>query len=258
MVDIEKLFSLEGKTALISGASSGLGEYFAGVLASAGAEVIVAARRVDRLEKVVADIQSQGGTAHAVAMDVSSQQSVTDAFAEIDALVDSLDIVINNAGLSSTPAKFINQPDDDWEGLLDVNLKGAWRVAKASAKRMQAAKQGCIVNTGSIYSHCTGILLTDYNVSKVAIDQLTKNMALELARSGVRVNSLCPGYFASEINDAQLSGEHGQKYINKLVPQRLGNYEELAGPLLLLVSSAGSFVNGISLPVDGGTLLSPI
>lgn len=257
-MSLEQLFSLQGKTALVSGASSGLGEYFAKVLAQAGAEVVVAARRLDKLEQLVEHITAEGGKAHAVVMDVTSQESVTQAFESIDGLIDGLDIVINNAGLSSAPAKFINENDEDWEYILDVNLKGAWRVAKAAAKRMQAAKKGCIVNTGSIYSHCTGILKAGYNVSKVAISQLTKNMALELARSGVRVNALCPGYFASAINDAEFSSEKGQQYIANLVPQRLGNYEELAGPLLLLVSDAGSFVNGVSLPVDGGSLLSPI
>lgn len=257
-MNLDNLFSLHGKTALVSGASSGLGEYFAKVLAQAGAEVVVAARRLDRLEKLVDEIVAEGGKAHAVAMDVTSQDSVTQAFETVDNLIDSLDIVINNAGLSSAPAKFINEDDESWEYTLDVNLKGAWRVAKAAAKRMQAANKGCIVNTGSIYSHCTGIMKASYNVSKAAIAQLTKNMALELARSGVRVNALCPGYFASAINDAEFSTEKGKQYISSLVPQRLGSYEELAGPLLLLVSDAGSFVNGVSLPVDGGSLLSPI
>ena len=257
-MNIEQLFSLQGKTALVSGASSGLGEYFATLLAQAGAEVIVAARRKERLDSVVEEIKKNGGKAYSVSMDVCSKESVEEAFQTIDGLVDGLDIVINNAGISSAPSKFINQEDDDWEYLLDVNLKGAWRVAKAAAKRMEASKSGCIVNTGSIYSLCTGIMKADYNVSKVAIAQLTKNMALELSRSGVRVNALCPGYFASAINESEFSSEKGQQYISRLVPQRLGSYEELAGPLLLLVSNAGSFVNGISLPVDGGSLLSPI
>lgn len=257
-MDIEKLFSLKGKTALVSGASSGLGEFFAHVMADAGAEVILSARRVERLNKIVEDIKVKGGKAHVVEMNVCSSDSVVTAFAAIDSLVDGLDIVINNAGISNRPCKISKQIDADWEYLLDVNLKGAWRVAKASAERMLEARRGCIVNTGSIYSHCTGFMKADYNVSKVAISQLTKNMALEFSRSGIRVNLLCPGYFASAINDTEFSNEKGHQYISKLVPQRLGEYEELIGPLLLLVSDAGSFVNGTSLIVDGGTLLSPI
>ena len=258
VMNIQELFSLSGKTALVTGASSGLGEYFAKVLADAGAEVIVAARRTDRLEKVVEEITEREGRAHAVSLDVSSGESVAAAFDEVDRLVGSLDIVINNAGIASTPARFTEQVDEEWERLLDVNLKGAWRVAKQAARRMKAAGSGCIVNTGSIYSLCTGLMKTDYNVSKVALVQLTRNMALELVRSGVRVNALCPGYFASKLNEAGFASEHGQKYIKRLVPQRLGNYEELVGPLLLLVSDAGSFVNGVALPVDGGSLLAPI
>lgn len=257
-MNIEKLFSLQNKVALVTGASSGLGEYFAKVLAEAGAEVFVAARRADKLESVVAEIKSSGGKAHAIVLDVCSSKSVVAAFEKIDQTGKSLDIVVNNAGLSTKPSKFINQDDADWEYLLDVNLKGAWRIAKQAAKRMQQAGSGCIVNTGSMYSLCTGIMKTDYNVSKVALAQLTKNMALELARSGVRVNALCPGYFQSAINASQFNSEKGQQYISNLVPQRLGNYQELAGPLLLLVSDAGSFVNGISLPVDGGALTAPI
>lgn len=256
--DLSTLHSLQGKTALVTGASSGLGEYFAKLLSQAGAEVIVAARRTDKLESLVARIEQSGGKAHAVAMDVTSADSVTGAFEKIDAVVSSLDIVINNAGISTTPAKFVEQDESDWGALLDTNLKGAWRVAQQAAKRMKKTGKGSIVNTGSIYSLCTGMMKADYNVSKVALGQLTKNMALELSRSGVRVNTLCPGYFASAINADVFDTERGKDYINNLVPQRLGEYSELAGPLLLLVSDAGSFVNGVSLAVDGGSLLSPI
>jgi NAD(P)-dependent dehydrogenase (short-subunit alcohol dehydrogenase family) len=257
-LDLNTLHSLQGKTALVTGASSGLGEFFAQVLSQAGAEVIVAARRTDKLDSLVAHIKQAGGKAHAVAMDVANKDSVISAFEQIDTMVATLDIVVNNAGISTTPAKFTEQDESEWGRLLDTNLNGAWRVAQQAAKRMKAAGKGSIVNTGSIYSLTTGILKTDYNVSKVAIAQLTKNMALELARSGVRVNALCPGYFASAINSVGFESESGQAYIKNLVPQRLGEYPELVGPLLLLVSDAGSFVNGISLPVDGGSLLSPI
>ena len=256
--DLAQLYSLQGKTALVTGASSGLGEYFAQILSRAGAEVIVAARRIDKLQALVENIQRAGGKAHAVALDVSNSDSVAEAFAQIDQLVPSLDIVINNAGVSTAPAKFVDQPESEWEYLLDTNLKGAWRVAQQAGKRMQQAQQGCIVNTGSIYSVATGLFKTDYNVSKVALAQLTKNMALELSRYGVRVNTLCPGYFASDINGAAFSTEEGQAYIKRLVPKRLGQYHELAGPLLLLVSDAGSFINGIDLTVDGGSVLSPV
>jgi len=257
-VEVEKLFSLAGKTALISGASSGLGEHFAQVMAQAGAEVVVAARRVDKLTELVGRINSSGGKAHALEMDVTSANSVNRAFESLDGLLSKLDILVNNAGISSKPTKFLNLEEEDWGYLLDVNLKGVWRVGKQAAARMKAQGSGSIINTGSIYSHCTGLLKADYNVSKVAVDQLTKNMALELGRSGVRVNSLCPGYFSSAINSSEFNSEAGQAYISRLVPQRLGQYHELNGPLLLLASDAGSFMNGSSVVVDGGSLLSPI
>jgi len=191
-------------------------------------------------------------------MDVADRDSVSTAFAQIDRIADKLDIVINNAGIANTPQKFVDQPESEWEHLLDTNLKGAWRVARHAAKCMREAGYGCIVNTGSIYSLATGLYKADYNVSKAALAQLSKNMALELARYGVRVNTLCPGYFASAINAKEFSTERGQAYIKRLVPQRLGELPELAGPLLLLVSDAGSFINGITLPVDGGALLAPL
>lgn len=257
-MNIQSMFSLAGKTAMISGASSGLGEFFSRVLAEAGAEVILTARREDKLQAVVADIRAAGGKAHAISMDVTSKASVELAFSRVDTLVGKLDILVNNAGISSTPAKFVSQAEEDWSFLFETNIKGAWRVAQQAAQRMVVARSGAIVNTGSIYSLVTGIMKADYNVSKAALLQLTKNMALELSRSGVRVNALCPGYFSTAINADEFASERGKAYVAKLVPQRLGEYRELAGPLLLLVSDAGSYISGTSLVVDGGTSVSPI
>lgn len=257
-MNLGDMFSLAGKTVLISGASSGLGAHFARVMSAAGAEVVVAARRFDKLTALVDEIVSAGGKAQALEMDVTSAESVNEAFAKLDTMIGQLDVLVNNAGIAGEPTRFLDQEEDDWAYLLDVNLKGAWRVGKQAALRMKAAGKGSIINTGSIYSLCTGLQKTDYNVSKVAVAQLTRNMALELGRSNIRVNALCPGYFASAINEQEFSSEHGRAYIAKLVPRRLGEYHELNGPLLLLASEAGSFINGIELPVDGGTLLSPI
>ena len=257
-LDIQSLFSLAGKTALVSGASSGLGEHFAQVLSAAGAEVIVAARREDRLASLVERINAAGGRAYSIALDVTSRISVDQAFEEIDKRVSSLDIVVNNAGIADRPIRFVDATQEEWGAVLDVNLIGAWRIAQAAAIRMKKQGSGTVVNTGSIYSHVSGSHKADYNVSKVAIDQLTKNMALELARSGIRVNSLCPGYFETAINEKEFGTEQGRAYVNRLVPRRTGLYQELTGPLLLLVSDAGSYVNGTSLIVDGGTVHSPI
>ena len=179
-LDIHSLFALTGKTALVSGASSGLGEHFAQVLAAAGARVIVAARRVDRLEALVDRINGAGGEATSLALDVTSRESVSSAFEELDSTISSLDIVINNAGIANRPLRFVDATEEEWGGVLDVNLIGAWRVAQAAAIRMKKQGSGVVVNTGSIYSHVSGTHKADYNVSKVAVDQLTKNMALEL------------------------------------------------------------------------------
>lgn len=255
---VEKLFSLQGKTAMVSGASSGLGAFFSELLAGAGAQVVLTARRTDKLQAVVDKITKAGGTAHAIGMDVNDASSVEHAFEALDSLTGRLDILLNNAGIVSKPQKFISQEEESWGAVLDTNLKGAWRVGQQAARRMQTQKAGVIVNTCSVYSHVTGTLVTDYNVSKVAMLQLTKNMALELARSGVRVNALCPGYFYTELNRDNFDTDRGQAYVQRLVPQRLGNLQELAGPLLLLVSDAGSYINGTSLVVDGGSALNPL
>lgn len=255
---IDSLFSLSGKTALISGASSGLGAFFAEVLAKAGANVIVTARRVDKLQQLAEKIRAEGGSAHPLAMDVSSPDSIEQAFQQVDQLTDKLDIVVNNAGVVSTPEKFLTQSEEDWSFVLDTNLKGAWRVGQQAGRRMKTQNSGVIVNTCSIYSVVTGLMKTDYNVSKAGMLQMTKNMALELARSNVRVNALCPGYFYTDLNKEQFDTEKGKAYVNNLVPRRLGQVEELAGPLLLLVSDAGSYINGTSLVVDGGSVINPV
>jgi NAD(P)-dependent dehydrogenase (short-subunit alcohol dehydrogenase family) len=189
---------------------------------------------------------------------VTAAKSVQEGFKQLDEMFETLDIVVNNAGIASAPTRFVDAEEAQWAAVLDVNVSGAWRVAQASAKRMKHQGSGSIVNTGSIYSHVSGNQKADYNVSKVAIDQLTKNMAIELARSGVRVNSLCPGYFATAINEDEFNSDRGRAYIQRLVPQRLGEFSELTGPLLLLVSDAGSYINGTSLIVDGGSVLGPI
>ena len=207
---------------------------------------------------MVERINAAGGRASSIALDVTSRISVDQAFEEIDKRVSSLDIVVNNAGIANRPIRFVDATEEEWGAVLDVNLIGAWRIAHAAAIRMKKQGSGTVVNTGSIYSHVSGSHKADYNVSKVAIDQLTKNMALELARSGIRVNSLCPGYFETAINEKEFGTEQGRAYVNRLVPRRTGLYRELTGPLLLLVSDAGSYVNGTSLIVDGGTVHSPI
>jgi NAD(P)-dependent dehydrogenase (short-subunit alcohol dehydrogenase family) len=253
------LFSLANRTALVTGASSGLGEHFAHVLAGAGASVVIAARRMDRLERVAAEISAKGGKALPVEMDVTREDSVTGAFAEIqDALGRPCDIIINNSGMSRE-GWYREQSEEDWNAVIDTNLTGVWRVGKAATNAMIAAGvKGSIVNIASITAHRTQMMTTAYCVSKAGVDHLTRHMALESARYGIRVNAISPGYYKTAINDDYLDSEAGDAMRKRIAMRRFGEYRELDGALLLLASDAGSYMTGSTLVVDGGHLLSPL
>lgn len=249
-------FRLDGRTALVTGASSGLGRHFALTLARAGAKVAVAARRMDRLAETVELIRSDGGTAVAVALDVTDSQAPARAFDEAEAALGPISILVNNAGVPSG-AWFLEMPEAEWRKVLDVNLDGVFRVAQEGARRMDAAGDGgSIVNIASILG--CGVLktLSAYAVSKAAVVQLTKAMALELARSGIRVNAIAPGYFATDMNRDFLESDAGAQLIARVPQARVGALHDLDGALLLLASDAGSFMTGTVIPVDGGTLLA--
>jgi NAD(P)-dependent dehydrogenase (short-subunit alcohol dehydrogenase family) len=253
------LFSLANRTALVTGASSGLGRHFAGVLARAGATVVVAARRMDKLEEVVAEISGQGGQALAVEMDVTDDGSVVAAFDSIrEALGRPCDVVISNSGMSRE-GWFREQSEADWNAVIDTNLTGVWRVGKHATNAMIEAKvKGSIVNIASITAHRTQYMTTAYCVSKAGVDHLTRHMALENARYGIRVNAISPGYFRTAINDAYLDSEAGEAMRKRVAFRRFGEYRELDGALLLLSSEAGSYMTGSTLVVDGGHLLSSL
>jgi NAD(P)-dependent dehydrogenase (short-subunit alcohol dehydrogenase family) len=252
----KNIFDLTGRVALVTGASSGLGEHFAQVLADAGAKVVVAARRVDRLEALVEKIKSAGGNAAAVAMDVTSADSVKTAFIDAQKAFGTLDILVNNAGVAKSMT-FAKTQEDDWEYVVDTNLKSAWRVARAFVDQLSiAGKPGSIVNISSILGIGVGYGESLYATSKAGLIHLTKHMALELMRNQVRVNALCPGYIETEINTDYFKSERGQAYLKTNIPsKKLGQVENLSGALLLLASDAGAFITGVALPVDGGHLL---
>ena len=253
------MLSLANKTALVTGASSGLGRHFAGVLADAGAYVVLAARRLDKLEEVAGEIQQRGGKALPVEMDVTSEDSVTGAFAEIrEALGRPCDVIVNNSGMSRE-GWYWDMPEKDWDTVIETNLTGVWRVAKYATKAMmQAEVKGSIINIASITALRPSNMISAYSASKAAVDHLTRTMALEAARHGIRVNAIAPGYFNTAINDEFLDSEAGQRMAKRVPMRRFGNYEELNAPLLLLASEEGSYMTGSTLVVDGGHSLSPL
>ena len=237
-------FDLTGKTALITGASSGLGAHFAHVLADAGARVVLAARRAERLSALVEELEQQGHSALAVTMDVTDSDSVDAGFSTAEAALGVCDI------------PFLEMTEGNWRSMLDTNLDGAWRVAHRACLAMAKGGQGgSVINIASILGLRVGTALSHYAVAKAGVVQLTKAMALELARNNIRVNAIAPGYFRTEMNSDYFDTEHGQNYIRSKVPmRRLGMLSELDGPLLLLASEAGAFMTGSVLNVDGGHL----
>lgn len=247
------LLSVAGRTALVTGASSGLGRFFAKTLAEHGARVAIAARRADRLESLAAEIAEAGGEAFAVSMDVTDPASVESGFAALEAHFGApADILVNNAGLSRE-AWFVDMSEEDWSTVVDTNLTSVWRVAKAAASRLkETGTPGSIVNISSITALRPAPLLAAYAASKAGVDHLTRVMALEMARYGVRVNAIAPGYFKTEINDGFLDGDQGKQMTMRMPMRRTGEYHELAGPLLLLASDAGSYMTGETIVVDGG------
>lgn len=250
------LFSLEGRVALVTGASSGIGRHCAMVLAAAGARVALSARRMDRLEALSSEIRSSGGVAEPIAADVTCSSDVAIAFDAAEARLGPVTVVVNNAGVPANQW-FAKTTDAEWRAVLDVNLDGVFRVAREAAQRMQRHGQGgSIVNVASVLG--LGVLkaVAPYAASKAAVIQLTKAMALELARDSIRVNALAPGYVVTELNEAFLTGEAGRRLMSKVPMGRPASLSELDGPLLLLASDAGAYMTGSVLTVDGGTLLS--
>ncbi len=249
------LFDLAGKTALVTGASSGLGWRFAQTLAANGAKVVVAARRLERLEALKAEIEAAGGQAAAVTLDVTDQAAVPAAFDAAEEAFGPVDIVINNAGMA-VEATVVEMTAEQWRKVLDTDLDGVFHVGQEAARRMSANGGGSIVNIASAIAFTVSKTLSAYAVAKAGVVKLTQAMALELAGANVRVNAICPGYIETEINRDFFATERGQQMIQRNVPmKRLGAIGDLDGTLLLLASDAGAFLTGEAIVVDGGLVL---
>jgi NAD(P)-dependent dehydrogenase (short-subunit alcohol dehydrogenase family) len=250
------VFDVSNQHILVTGGSSGFGRHFARFLVSNGAKVTLAARRAEALASAVDEIKSSGGKAQSVVLDVTVAEKIDAAMAQAEAKFGPIDAVVNNAGVTATkPA--LDQDERAWDSVIDTNLKGVWLVAQAVARRMVANKvKGSIVNIASILGLRVAGAVAPYAISKAGVIQMTKALALEWARHRIRVNALAPGYFATELNDDFFESEHGQALIKRVPQRRLGQLSELDGPLLLLISNAGSFMTGSVVAVDGGHLVS--
>jgi len=243
---------VDDKVALVTGASSGLGRHFALTLAKAGARVAVVARRKDRLNDLVAEIETFGGTAIAFELDVTDRSHFDVVLDLIEKDLGAVEILINNAGIA-VEGNTLEMADDDLDNILDVNTKALWLLAKRVSDRLvKNGKSGSIINIASILGLNVSPGLSLYAISKAAVVQMTKALAADLWRHNIRVNAICPGYFKTEINSDFFDSDAGQKAISKMPPRRLGEYEELSGLLLLLASDASSFMTGTAIPIDGG------
>jgi NAD(P)-dependent dehydrogenase (short-subunit alcohol dehydrogenase family) len=248
---------LSGKVALVTGASSGLGEQFALTLAKAGAQVVLASRRVERLKELRARIEAEGGAASVVALDVTDLGGIAKAVAQAEQDTGPIDILVNNSGVSTTQ-RLVDVKPDDYDFMFDTNVKGSFFVAQAVAQAMikraklDPQRQARIINIASMAGLKVLAQIGVYCMSKAAVVQMTKAMALEWGRYNINVSAICPGYIKTEINAHHWDTEAGQKLIQMLPRKRIGQPEDLDGLLLLLASDSSHFMNGSIIAADDG------
>lgn len=253
----DSIFNLSGRTALITGGGTGLGRQFATVLSGAGATVILCARRVEKLRQTADDINAAGGRAICHAMDVTDAASIAAAF-EQAAGHGVVSILVNNAGMVGEPS-LLQLDGDTWDKVQATNLKGAWLVAKEAVTRMLASEtRGTVINIASILGTAVQKGTGPYAASKAGLLHLTRSMAVEWARYGVRVNSIAPGYYATDMAEEFLESAAGQSMLKRIPQRRLGNVEDLSGAILLLASDASAYMTGSCITVDGGLSLAVV
>ncbi|NBQ86572.1 MAG: SDR family oxidoreductase [Betaproteobacteria bacterium] len=251
---------LSGRVALVTGASSGLGAQFAKTLSRAGAAVVLASRRIEKLKDLRAQIEAEGGDAHVVPLDVTDMDSIRSAVAHAETEVGSLDILVNNSGVSTTQ-RLQDVAEADFDFIFDTNVKGAFFVAQEVGKRMLARAKGAapgtytggrIINIASMAGIKVLPQIGAYCMSKAAVIQMTRAMALEWGRFGINTNAICPGYIDTEINHHHWQTEGGQKLINMLPRKRVGEPKDLDALLVMLASNESHFVNGAVIAADDG------
>lgn len=249
-------FELTNKTILVTGGGTGLGQHFALCVAEAGATVIITGRRVEKLADTTKLIEANGGTVKAYAVDVSDEKSVAEFFEQLATDIDRLDCLINNAGVN-VPKTLLDTSLEEWQQVQATNTQGPWLMGKGYLGFLQSKQQqqGNVINIASITGLATQRGLGAYGTSKAAVIHLTELMAVEWARYGVRVNSLVPGYFKTDITEDFLATEAGISMVKKVPLRRFGELDELIGPLFLLCSDASSYMNGTALIVDGGHMM---
>jgi 3-oxoacyl-[acyl-carrier protein] reductase len=253
---VADMFNLTGRVALVTGASSGLGQQFARALADNGAAVALVARRTDRLEALKAEIEAKGGKAVAIEADVTDRTAMVAAFDAAEKAFGTVTILVNNAGVAQQSVRATEVTPEEWRRVLSVDLDAVFYWAQEAARRMIAAKvPGSIVNIASVLGFGVSRGTAAYAVAKAAVVQTTNALSVELAFKGVRVNAIAPGWFVTEINDKFLESELGQALKRDIPMGRFGNAGDLDGALLLLVSDAGAYMTGATIIVDGGQVV---
>ena len=249
---MEQSTRLDGKTALVTGASSGLGWRFAQVLAQAGARVALAARRTENLAKLQHEIEQAGGKACAIKMDVTDASGVRSAVAAAESALGGIDILLNNSGVSKQQ-RLVEIEEQDYDYVMSTNLRGSFFVAQAVARSMIARKSpGRIINISSVAALRVVSQLALYGISKAGVVQMTKSMASEWARYGINVNAICPGYIETELNSFYWNTDGGKKLVSMLPRKRVGQPSDLDGLVLLLASEQSHFINGAVIAADDG------
>jgi len=256
MTKAADLFNLSGRVALVTGASSGLGQQFARALADNGAAVALVARRTDRLADLQKSIEAAGGRAMSIAADVTDRAAVARAFDTAEKAFGTVTILVNNAGIAQSSTRAVEVTEEEWRKVLSVDVDAVFYTAQDAARRMLAAgKKGAIVNIASVLGFGVQKGTAAYAVAKAAVVQITKALAVELAFKGVRVNAIAPGWFITEINDKYLAGEAGEKLKRQIPMGRFGQEGDLDGALLLLASDAGAYITGATIIADGGQVM---